>query len=92
MYRRKNSAAKTLRLARRGEEGNAKPRVTIPSLELTATPPKPFRTRGWTTDMQGRVTAPRGTYVRTLAEDFGKTTWGRSPCGPSCDGEGHFCF
>jgi tRNA pseudouridine55 synthase len=75
MYSAKKLGGKKLyELARRGEEVERKPvRVTIHSLELTGEPGDifPQNTEG-TTDISIRVACSAGTYVRTLAEDFGK--------------------
>lgn len=74
MYSAKKLGGKKLyELARRGEEVERKPvRVTIHSFELTGEADMfPQNTDG-TTDIQVRVACSAGTYVRTLAEDFGK--------------------
>lgn len=75
MYSAKKLGGKKLyELARRGEEVERKAlRVTIHSLELTGDSGETFpQNTDGTTDIQVRVTCSAGTYVRTLAEDFGK--------------------
>lgn len=75
MYSAKKLGGKKLyELARRGEEVERKAvRVTIHSLELIDEDRDIFpQNIDGTTDIQVRVACSAGTYVRTLAEDFGK--------------------
>lgn len=75
MYSAKKLGGKKLyELARRGEEVERKAvRVTIYALELTEDASDVFPQSGeGTTDIRVRVVCSAGTYVRTLAEDFGK--------------------
>jgi tRNA pseudouridine55 synthase len=75
MYSAKKLGGKKLyELARRGEEVERKAvRVTIHALELTQDVGDIFpQNSEGTTDIQVRVVCSAGTYVRTLAEDFGK--------------------
>lgn len=75
MYSAKKLGGKKLyELARRGEEVERKAvRVTIHSLELIDEVSDSFpQNIDGTTDIQVRVACSAGTYVRTLAEDFGK--------------------
>jgi len=70
MFSAKKVAGKKLyELARRGEEIERKSvRVTISEFALVSGP----RPNGDTCDLTARVVCSAGTYVRTLAEDFGK--------------------
>lgn len=75
MYSAKKLGGKKLyELARSGEEVERKAvRVTVHSLELTGDTGEIFsQNTDGTTDIQVRVACSAGTYVRTLAEDFGK--------------------
>jgi|SRR5687767_3970012 len=75
MYSAKKLGGKKLyELARRGEEVERKAvRVTIHFLELIDEDRDIFpQNIDGTTDIQVRVACSAGTYVRTLAEDFGK--------------------
>lgn len=75
MYSAKKLGGKKLyELARRGETVERKPvRVTIHSLELTRGVAEMFPQHSdGTTDIHVRVACSAGTYVRSLAEDFGK--------------------
>ena len=75
MYSAKKIGGKKLyELARRGEAVERKPvRVTIHALELSREVTNLFpQNSDGTTDIHVRVTCSAGTYVRSLAEDFGK--------------------
>ncbi|MBC8030800.1 MAG: tRNA pseudouridine(55) synthase TruB [Pyrinomonadaceae bacterium] len=79
MYSAKKQAGRKLyELARRGEEVERKPvRVCIYELEAINLASKPTAellkdNRDGTFDFQVRVVCSAGTYIRTLAEDFGK--------------------
>jgi tRNA pseudouridine55 synthase len=74
MYSAKKQGGKKLyELARRGQEVERKAvRVTIHSLEVDGRIPKWKENDDGTTDIRLRVTCSAGTYVRTLAEDFGR--------------------
>lgn len=70
---KKQGGKKLYELARRGEEVERAPRrVTIHSLELASTfGPALERNADGTIDVAIEVTCSAGTYIRTLAEDFG---------------------
>jgi tRNA pseudouridine55 synthase len=70
---KKQGGKKLYELARRGEEVERKPvRVTIHSFEAVGNVDEPFSPNDdGTTDIRVRVVCSAGTYVRTLAEDFG---------------------
>ena len=74
MYSAKKQGGKKLyELARRGHEVERKAvRVTIHSLEVDGGTPKWKENDDGTTDIRLSVTCSAGTYVRTLAEDFGR--------------------
>ena len=74
MYSAKKQGGKKLyEFARRGHEVERKAiRVTIHSLEVDGRIPKWKENDDGTTDIRLRVTCSAGTYVRTLAEDFGR--------------------
>ena len=74
MYSAKKQGGKKLyELARRGQEVERKAvRVTIHSLQVDGRTPKWKKNDDGTTDIRLRVTCSAGTYVRTLAEDFGR--------------------
>ena len=74
MYSAKRQGGKKLyELARRGREVERKAvHVTIHSLEVDGRIPKWKENDDGTTDIRLRVTCSAGTYVRTLAEDFGR--------------------
>jgi len=79
MYSAKKQAGRKLyELARRGEEVERKPvRVSIYEFEAIKLASKPTAellkdNRDGTFDFEVRVACSAGTYVRTLAEDFGK--------------------
>jgi tRNA pseudouridine55 synthase len=79
MYSAKKQAGRKLyELARRGEEVERKPvRVCIYELEAINLASKPTTellkdNRDGTFDFEVRVVCSAGTYIRTLAEDFGK--------------------
>ena len=75
MYSAKKRGGKRLyELARRGEEVERQPvRVTIHRIEAIGNVDQPcsFNADG-TVDVKVRVVCAAGTYIRTLAEDFGK--------------------
>ena len=71
MYSAKKIAGRKLyELARRGEKVERKAvRVTVSEFEATALP---SQNHDDTKDLSARVVCSAGTYIRTLAEDFGK--------------------
>lgn len=76
MYSAKKIAGRKLyELARRGEEVERKPvRVTVREFEAIAPDGEPLLTANddGSRDLKVRVVCSAGTYIRTLAEDFGK--------------------
>jgi len=74
MYSAKKVAGKKLyELARRGEEVERKPiRVTISKFESMSHDDRLQENDDGTRDLKVRVVCSAGTYVRALAEDFGK--------------------
>jgi tRNA pseudouridine55 synthase len=74
MYSAKKVGGKKLyELARRGEEIERKSvRVKISEFEAVASNGVPNENDDGTTDLRVRVVCSAGTYIRTLAEDFGK--------------------
>jgi tRNA pseudouridine55 synthase len=74
MYSAKKVGGKKLyELARRGEEIERKSvRVKISEFETVASDGVPNENDDGTTDLRVRVVCSAGTYIRTLAEDFGK--------------------
>src|SRR5438128_1304582 len=70
----KTGGRKLYELARRGKEIERKPiRVTIGKFESTSPDDRFLRENDdGTCDLQVRVVCSAGTYVRVLAEDFGK--------------------
>lgn len=74
MYSAKKVGGKKLyELARRGEEIERKSvRVKISEFETVARDGVPNENNDGTTDLRVRVVCSAGTYIRTLAEDFGK--------------------
>ena len=74
MYSAKKQSGKRLyELARSGHEVERKAiNVTIYSLEVDGRTPNCKENDDGTTDIRLRVTCSAGTYVRTLAEDFGR--------------------
>ena len=74
MYSAKKQAGRKLyELARRGEEVERKPvRVCIHALEPLNPAGKLLDNLDGTFDLEVRVACSAGTYIRTLAEDFGK--------------------
>jgi tRNA pseudouridine55 synthase len=71
---KKQGGRKLYELARRGEEVERAPvRVTVHSFETSADSGELLRDNSdGTFDLRVRVSCSAGTYVRTLAEDFGK--------------------
>ncbi len=74
MYSAKKQGGKKLyELARAGEVVERSPvRVHIAEFQATATPELPKDNSDGTYDLKVRVQCSSGTYIRTLAEDFGK--------------------
>jgi len=74
MYSAKKQGGKKLyELARRGEQVEREPaRVNIRVFEMTQAVNVFSQNSDGTTDVQVRVVCSAGTYIRTLAEDFGK--------------------
>ncbi len=74
MYSAKKQGGKKLyELARRGEQVEREPaRVNISVFEMTQAVNVFSQNSDGTTDIQVRVVCSAGTYIRTLAEDFGK--------------------
>ena len=74
MYSAKKIAGRKLyELARRGEEVERKPvRVIISDFEVIAHDGVPARNNDGSRDLAVRVVCSAGTYIRTLAEDFGR--------------------